>query len=111
MIEKRSRLSIDIPLEERLWLKVLAASQHTSINDLVLSCIREHLPCKVTHIPNKKTAASLAKSDRETDSATFESPSEMFKYLGLPTTCLHQRSQKASKKTSKKRVVKKKIRL
>lgn len=109
-LEKRSRLSIDIPTEERLWLKVLAASQRISINDLVLSCIRKHLPCKVKHVPNKKTAASLIESEREKDTATFGSPLEMFKYLGLPTTCLNQKSQKASKKTSQKRVVKKRSR-
>jgi hypothetical protein len=107
--EKRSRLSIDIPEEERLWLKVMAASQRTSINELVLSCIRQHLPCKLGHIPNKKTSASLVKSEKENGSITFKSPSEMFKYLGLPTTCLNQKSQKVSKKTLKKRVVKKKI--
>ena len=108
-LEKRTRLSIDIPEEERLWLKVLAASQRTSINDLVLSCIRQHLPCKVEHVPNKKTVASLVESKCEKDNVTFTSPLEMFKYLGLPTTCLNQKSQKVSKKTSKKRVVKKKI--
>jgi len=107
--EKRSRLSIDIPEEERLWLKVLATSQRTSINDLVLSCIRQHLPCDIEHVPNKKTAASLVKSECEKDTPIFGSPLEMFKYLGLPTKCLNQKSQKVSKKTSKKRVVKKKI--
>jgi hypothetical protein len=107
--EKRVRLSIDIPPEEQLWLKVLAASQHTSINNLVLSCIREHLPCKIAHVPNKKTAAHLAESECEKDAKSFSSPLEMFKYLGLPTTCLPQGSQKILKKISKKRVVKKKI--
>jgi hypothetical protein len=108
-LEKRSRLSIDIPESERLWLKVLAASQRTTINDLVLSCIRQHLPCNAEHVPNKKTAASLVESEHEKDAVTFESPLEMFKYLGLPTTCLNQNPQKASKKTSQRRVVKKKI--
>ena len=95
--EKRSRLSIDIPREERLWLKMLAASQRTSIDDLVLSCIRQHLPCRTEHVPNKKTAASLVKSECEKDSFIFGSPSEMFKYLGLPTTCLNQKSRKKNR--------------
>jgi hypothetical protein len=109
--EKRVRLSIDIPPEEQLWLKVLAASKHTSVSNLVLSCIREHLPCKIAHVPNKKTAASLIESAYEKDAKSFASPLEMFKYLGLPTTCLPQNSQKTSKKTSKKRVVKKRFRV
>lgn len=76
-----------------------------------IGCIREHLPCKIAHVPNKKTAARLIESEREKDAKTFESPLEMFKYLGLPTTCLPQSSQKVSKKTSKKRVVKKRSRI
>jgi hypothetical protein len=58
-------------------------------------------PCKTEHVPNKKTAASLVESECEKDAATFASPLEMFKYLGLPTTCLNQNSQKTSKKASK----------
>ena len=107
--DKRSRLSIDIPTEERLWLKLVATAQNRSINDFVLSCIREHMPCNVEHVPNKKTAASLKKSEAAKGTVSFDTPSEMFEYLGLSTKCLNQKSPKALKKTSKKRSVKKKI--
>lgn len=106
---KRSRLSIDIPTEERLWLKMLATSQNKSINDLVLSCIREHLPCMRGHIPNKKTVADLRESKANKGVVSFDSPAKMFTYLGLPTTCLKHKSPKNSKKTLKKQNVKKKI--
>ena len=106
---KRSRLSLDIPIAERLWLKMLATSQNKSINELVLSCIRQHLPCARSHVPNKMTAADLRESEKNKGVILFDSPEKMFKYLGLPATCLTQSSQKNSKKTSKKPSVKKKI--
>lgn len=107
--EKRSRLSIDIPMKERLWLKMWAVSQNRSINDLVLSCIREHMPCSFDHVPNAETAADLDESEKGDGVVSFDSPVEMFKYLGLPTTCLNKNFQKNSKETLKKPTVKKKI--
>ncbi len=107
--DKRSRLSIDIPLGEKLLLKMWATSLNTSISDIVLSCIREHMPCDVEHVPNAATAASLKNTKKSSGSISFNSPLEMFNHLGLPTTCLSKDSQKTLKKTLKKRVNKKKI--
>jgi hypothetical protein len=106
---KRSRLSVDIPAEEHLLLKVLAASQRRSINDFVLSCIREHLPCNKKHNPNTETAAALRDSAQDKNVIAFDSSLEMFEYLGLPTTCLTKKSPKNSKKMLKKPAAKKKI--
>jgi hypothetical protein len=108
-VDSRSRLSIDIPIEERLWLKIFAAGQNRSINDFVLSCIRAHMPCNLKHTPNTKTAADLHESETGKGVISFKSPLEMFNYLGLPTTCLPKKSQKTLKKTSKKHTGKKKI--
>ena len=108
-VERRSRLSIDIPLEEKLLLKMWATSQNKSISDLVLSCVREHMPCGVKHVPNAETRKDLEAGKDGKGTVTFDSPLEMFNYLGLPTTCLSKDFQKNLKKTSKKRVNKKKI--
>lgn len=64
--------------------------------------MRKSATHRIKHIPNKKTKASLIKSEQDKDAAAFESPLKMFKYLGLPTTCLKQSSQKsrAHKKSS-----------
>jgi hypothetical protein len=40
--------------------------------------------CKIAHVPNKKTAACLIESECEKVAKAFESPLELFKYLGLP---------------------------
>ena len=106
---RRSRLSIDIPTEEQALIKMWAASQKRSISDFVLSCVRERMPCRLTHEPNDETATTLRESRSEKDVLSFDSPLEMFKYLGLPTTCLDQSFPKASDETLKKQNVKKKI--
>ena len=109
VVDKRSRLSIDMPAEERILLKMWATSQNSSINDFVLSCIRAHMPCATEHVPNEETARDLDESKKDNEVISFDSPLKMFKYLGLPTTCLNKNFQKNSKKTLKKRDVKKKI--
>lgn len=62
-LQKRSRLSIDLPIKEHLQLKVWAATQNRSISDFVLSCVREHMACSLEHIPNAKTTKNLDESE------------------------------------------------
>jgi hypothetical protein len=107
--DKRSHLSIDIPIKESIWLQKWADSHNSNVKDFVLSCIREHMPCRLEHGVNDKTAADLSESEEEKKAISFSSPKKMFQYLGLPITCLDKNSQKTSSVTLKKRGVRKKI--
>jgi hypothetical protein len=54
-------MTIDMPFKEHKQLKAMAAFMGVTLQDLVLSCLRDHLLCE--NIPNKKTLKAFKETD------------------------------------------------
>jgi hypothetical protein len=78
---RKSRLSIDVSEEEKIMIKMWAARQKRSISDFVMTCVRDHMPCQLSHAPNAETKAALAESAKGEGVETFDSLEDFWKSL------------------------------
>lgn len=79
---RKSRLSIDVSDEEKMMIKMWAARQKRSISGFVMACVRDHMPCQLSHEPNTETRQALEESSRGEGIETFDSVDEFWKSLG-----------------------------
>lgn len=82
--EKKARLSIDCSQEERRYIKMLAAREDKTISEYLIDLAREKMPhCAHSHIPNKKTIASIEASEKGSGIKKIESMDEFWKSMGV----------------------------
>ncbi len=82
-LPKKVRLAIDCSTEERKYIKMFALYEDKTINEFVMSCVREHVnKCNRAHIPNDETAATLDASERGENIISFDSIDDFFKSMG-----------------------------
>ena len=82
--EKKARLSIDCSPEERRYIKMLAAKEDKTISEYLIDLAREKMPhCTYSHMPNKKTVASIEASEKGTGIKKIESLDEFWKSMGV----------------------------
>jgi hypothetical protein len=80
---KKARLSIDCTLEERRYIKMLAAREDKTISEYLLSLARARMPtCTLSHTPNDETIAAIEDSEKGNGIEKFESLEEFWKSMG-----------------------------
>lgn len=59
---RKVRLTVECSSDERMYIKMLATKKHMTISELLLSSIREVMPCIPSHEPNAETKEALEES-------------------------------------------------
>ena len=81
---KKARLSVDCTLEERRYIKMLAAREDKTISEYLLGLAREKMPaCTACHTPNAETIASIEESERGEGIERYESLDDFWKSMGV----------------------------
>lgn len=57
----RAKVTIDCTIDERAYIKMLAAKAHMNLSEFILSYLRKDFPD--SHLPNKKTLESMKELD------------------------------------------------
>jgi hypothetical protein len=84
----KARLTIECSLDEKTYIKILAAKKHMTISEYLLSFAREEMPqcagqhCKRSHKPNEETKKAL-KESREGKGETFDSLDDFWQAMGM----------------------------
>jgi hypothetical protein len=58
----RVRLTVECSLNEKAYIKMLAAKKHMTISELLLASVRKSMPCLHDHEPNTETIEALKES-------------------------------------------------
>lgn len=82
--QHKVRLSVDCTEEERMYIKMLAAKNHMTISEYLLSSARKEMPKhkRKPHIPNEKTQKAL-KESREKEGETFNTIGDFWDSMGI----------------------------
>jgi hypothetical protein len=79
---KKVRLAIECSLQERKYMKMMAAHEEKTLNEFVLESVRMRWKkCPHSHIPNKETQNALKNAKEKKDLNVFESVEDFFKSL------------------------------
>lgn len=79
---ERVRLAIECTPDERRFIKIYASYADKTINEFVLDCVRSEINhCQRSHVPNKKTAATLDATERGEGIISFDSIDDFFKSM------------------------------
>lgn len=77
------RLTVECSLDERTYIKMLAAKKHMTISELLLSSVREVLPGSRGHNkPNIETIEAL-KESREGKLESYKTLEDFWKAMGI----------------------------
>ena len=76
------RLTVECSLDERTYIKMLAAKKRMTISELLLTSVREELPCIRGHEPNLETLDAL-KESREGTLKSYKTLGEFWKAMGI----------------------------
>lgn len=76
------RLTVECSLDERTYIKVLAAKKHITISELLLASVRQKIPSGSSHKPNAATTEAL-KESREGELESYESLEEFWEAMGI----------------------------
>lgn len=76
------RLTVECSLDERTYIKMLAAKKHMTISELLLASVREIMPCPREHEPNAETIESL-KESREGKLESYKTLDEFWEAMGI----------------------------
>ena len=76
------RLTVECSIDERTYIKMLAAKKHMTISEMLLLPVRATIPSKKNRKPNAKTIESL-KESREKKLESYASLDEFWKDMGI----------------------------
>lgn len=76
------RLTVECSLEERTYIKILAAKKHMTISELLLGPVRDLLPAKKTNKPNAETIEAL-KESREKKLKSYKTLEDFWNAMGV----------------------------
>ncbi len=79
---EKVRLTVECSLDERTYIKMLAAKKHMTISEFLLTSVREIMPCTRTHEPNAETIEAL-KESRKGKLESYETLDEFWKAMGI----------------------------
>ncbi len=88
MHHDKVRLTIECSLDEKTYIKMLAAKKHTTISEYLLSFARKEMPknhdhqCHHHHKPNETTQKALRES-RAGKGEVFASLDDFWKAMGM----------------------------
>ncbi len=60
--QNKVRLTVECSIDERAYIKMIAAKKHLTISDLLLAPVRKVIPCSKSHKPNAETIKALKES-------------------------------------------------
>ena len=80
IVNKNTRMSIDISLRDHKRIKVLAAAEGVSLKDFVIECIHEKINPEKK--PNAKTREAMQEA-RKGRTSKAKSMSDLYKQLGI----------------------------
>lgn len=72
------KLTIECTLDERAYIKMLAAKAHLNLSELILSYLREDFP----HKPNRETKEAI-KELQEGGGHSFDSLEDFWEQMGM----------------------------
>lgn len=75
------RLTVECSFDERTYIKMLAAQNHMTISEFLLSSVREMLPDS-SQVPNAETVKSL-KESRKNKLKSYKNLDEFWKAMGI----------------------------
>lgn len=81
-----ARLTIDCSPEQKMKIKMLAASREMNITAFMLELVEEKYtwcPLLLDHTPNSKTIASIEASEKGVGIKSFQSMDALFEDLGI----------------------------
>lgn len=79
---EKVRLTVECSLDERTYIKMLAAKKHMTISDLLLTSVREKMPPSHSHEPNAETIEAL-KESREGHLESYKTLDEFWEAMGI----------------------------
>lgn len=81
--QDKVRVVIECTIDERAYIKMLAARKHMTISEYFLSLTKEELSSKPNKTPNNKTLAAIKELDEEAAGHSFESLDDFWKQMGI----------------------------
>jgi len=79
---EKVRLTVECSLEERMYIKMLAAKRHMTISELLLSSFRKLMPCVQGNEPNSETIKALRES-RESELESYKTLDDFWKAMEI----------------------------
>lgn len=76
------RLTVECSLDERTYIKMLAAKKHMTISEFLLASVREIMPSTQGHEPNAETLEAL-KESREGKLESYKTLDDFWKAMGI----------------------------
>lgn len=76
------RVVIECSMDERAYIKMLAARKHMTISEYFLSMAKEEMTKKPS-TPNKDTLAAMKELDDEGSGHSFESIDDFWEQMGI----------------------------
>lgn len=80
--QKKVRLTVECSLDERMYIKMLAAKKHMTISEFLLSSARESMPDTHEHTPNAETIKAL-KESRKGNLKGYKTVDDFWKAMGI----------------------------
>ncbi len=76
------RLTVECSLDERTYIKMLAAKKHMTISEMLLSPVRAMIPTRKSRKPNTKTVEAL-KESREEKLESYKNLDDFWNAMGI----------------------------
>ena len=76
--QEKVKVTIECTIDERAYIKMLAAKAHLTLSDFVLSYLRKDFPCR----PNEETETAMRELD-EGGGTVYESMDDFWNAMGV----------------------------
>lgn len=82
--QEKARLTIECSMDEKMYIKMLAAKHHQTISEYFLSFVRSKIPSKTkTREPNKETKKAMMDSRRKKNLGHAKTVEEFWASMGI----------------------------
>ena len=81
-VKETVRLTVECSLDERTYIKMLAAKKHMTISELLLNSVRKQIPSANDQKPNKETKEALTES-RTRKLKSYKTLDEFWQDMGI----------------------------
>lgn len=79
---QKVRLTVECTIDERTYIKMLAAKKHVTISELLLAPVKKSIPGVGKSEPNAETIAAL-KESREGNLESYKTIEDFWKAMGI----------------------------
>lgn len=83
--EDKVKLTVECSLDERVYIKALAAKKHMTISEFILSHVRKEMPIKrkKSKEPNEETKQAMRDVDEEKNLGHAKTVEEFWSAMGI----------------------------